>query len=154
MLSFLFSFLLPLAASDAVTGAIEQAQALAVKKQRQAATTSLKQALETLPAPIKSRGKIVESIHAISKIFFTDKGQKDFEVGQATLWENPDLALVSLRASLASEDGNILVQGHIARALLIKHECVDALATLASAREMTPFSSELAILELRALTCQ
>jgi len=133
---------------------VEKAQALALKKNRSEACALLRKSLEEIPAGGKGRGKIVESLHQISKMFFTDKGQKHFEAGQASMWENPDIALNQFRAALELEDQNIQVLGSLARVQLIKQDCDGAMQSLQGARKLNPLSAEPALLELRVYACK
>jgi predicted Zn-dependent protease len=105
------------------------------------------------PAQIRGRSKLIETLHQVSKVFFTDKGQKLFESAQVNLFENPELALGQLREAQGLEDENILVLAQLARAQIIKQDCDSALVTLEMARSLDPHSNEAALLELRALLC-
>lgn len=150
----ILSILFTVHAYAADTAVVEQAQALAKKKNRSEACTVLEEALAKMPPASKSRAKLLESLNQISKMFFTDKGQKEFEAGQATMWDSPDMALNHLKNALANEDKNLLVLNHIARIQLMKQDCDAAAETMSSARKINSHSSETAILELRALLCQ
>ncbi len=149
LLSFVFAYAL-----DPVGIAIDQAQGLAVKKNRKEACEILQRQLRETPGNAKARAKVLESLNHISRMFFTDKGQKEFEAGQASMWETPDIALTHLKTALATEDDNIQVLSAIARIQLMKQDCEGATQSLASARKINNYASEPAILELRALACQ
>jgi len=138
-------------ALDPVQTAIEHAQGLALKKNRQEATASLREAIVQQP---KAKAKLIEALQQISKVFFTDKGQKAFEAGQSLMFDNPDMALQQLKEALAQEDGNLAVLATIAKVQLAKQDCGGAEATLEKARRMNPFASEPAVLEMRTLVCQ
>lgn len=150
----ILSLLLALTASATEPAAIEQAQVLAKKKNRTEACKVLEESLAKMPPPNKARAKVLESLNQISKMFFTDKGQKEFEAGQATMWDSPDMALAHLKTALANEDKNILVLNNMVRIQLMKQDCDAAAETVASARKINSYSSETAILELRTLLCQ
>lgn len=151
-LSVLFTF--ALAALEPGTGAIEQAQALAKKKNRTEACAVLQKSLAETPPAGKSRAKILEALNQISRLFFTDKGQKEFEAGQATMWDSPDMALNHLKSALAIEDENLLILDNIARIQLMKQDCEAAAATVDRAKKINVYASEPAILGLRARVCQ
>jgi predicted Zn-dependent protease len=151
-LIFIFSF--KLWAADPAQPAIEKAQSLALKKNRVEACAVLRRALDELPAGAKSRAKIAEALGQISKMFFTDKGQKFFEAGQSSMWDTPDMALAQFKEALALENQNIQVLDNIARIQLFKQDCDGALQTLDQARKLNPASGESAVLELRALSCK
>jgi hypothetical protein len=140
-------------AAEPLPPAIEQAQALIVKKDRQGAAAVLNKAVEALPAGTKGRAKLVEAMNGLSRVFFTDKGQRLFEAGQAVMFENPDLALNQLREALSLEDENLLILNNIARVQLAKQDCATAQTTLKRARTLNPYAADAAILELRALLC-
>ena len=114
-MSWLSLFLLSLWAADPVSSAIDQAQGLALKNDRQGAARVLSQALESTRPPLRGRARLIEALDSVSKVFITDKGQKLFEAGQSTIFENPDGALSQLREAQALEDGNVLIQNSIAR---------------------------------------
>lgn len=141
------------AATDSITAAIEQAQGLALKKNRKEACAVLNRAYQSTPAQVRSRGKLIENLNQLSKVFFTDKGQKLFESGQVLLFENADLAISQLREAQGLEDENVLVLSNLARAQMIKGDCDGALLNLEMARSLNPFAIEPAVLELRALLC-
>ncbi|NJL25257.1 MAG: tetratricopeptide repeat protein [Calothrix sp. SM1_5_4] len=141
-------------AQDPVAVAIERGQALALKKNRQEACTVLQRALESTPAPAKaSRAKLLEALHGIAKVFFTDKGQRAFEAGRSLMYEAPDMALARFKEALDLESDNIQILDNMARVQLMKPDCPAALATLNRARQMNPWHAEAAVLELRALLC-
>jgi hypothetical protein len=151
-LIFIFSF--KLWAADPAPPAIEKAQTLALKKNRVEACAVLRRTLEELPPAAKSRGKVTEALRQISKMFFTDKGQKIFEAGQSSMWDTPDMALAQFKEALALEDQNIQVLDNIARIQILKQDCDAALQTVGQARKVNPTSGESAVLELRALSCK
>lgn len=141
------------AATDSISTTIENAQSLALKKNRKEACALLNRAYQSTPSQIRGRGKILETLNHISKVFFTDKGQKLFEAGQVMLFENVDMALTQLREAQTLEDENILILSNIARAQIIKGECDGALLNLQMARSLNPFATEPAVLELKSLVC-
>jgi hypothetical protein len=152
LLTILFIF--NLSASDLVTTAIESAQAQARKKNRQAAATILKNAIQETANSPKLKSRLQESLNNVGKVFFTDKGQRLFEAAQSSAYDNPDLALGQFREALKLEDDNILVLTNIARVQLAKQDCAGALLTLDRARQLNESASEPAVLELRGLICQ
>ena len=150
---YVFFFLITKAAAlDSATPIIEQAHAHALKKNRQEACAILQKAATATPSA-KVRAKLTESLGQIAKVFFTDKAQKAYESAQSSIWENPDIALTQLRLALELEDGNILIQGSIARVQLLKSDCEGALTTAQAAQKVDPFDADSAALELRALAC-
>lgn len=144
----LFSF--QLWASDP----IEQAQSLALKKNRDEACAVLRHHLEESPAGSKSRGKTADALNHIAKMFFTDKGQKTFEAAQAAMWDSPDVSLTQFKEALALEDQNIQIMNNIARIQILKQDCDGAAQSLAVARKLNPWAGDSAVLELRALSCK
>ena len=153
LLTFFLALPFPAFALDAVGAAIEQAQGLAVKKNRAEACATLQRAIAANSPSAKARGKLIESLNHISRVFFTDKGQKSFEAAQAMMWETPDLALRELQAALKLEDGNLQVLDNIARVQIARSECDAALKSTESARALNPFAADSALLEMRALVC-
>lgn len=141
------------AAPDPIAVAVEQAQSLALKKNRKEACAVLNRAYQSNPAQVRARAKLIENLNQLSRVFFTDKGQKLFESGQVLLFENADMAITQLREAQGLEDENILVLANLARAQMIKGECDSALLNLEMARSLNPFAIEPAVLELRALHC-
>ena len=141
-------------ATDPSASAIEKAQALVLKKNRVEACAVLRRAWGELPAYSKARIKISEALNQISKMFFTDKGQKIFEAGQASMWITPDMALAQFNEALALEDKNIQVLNNLARVQLIKQDCDGAIQSLLTARTLNPAAADSAVLELRAYQCK
>lgn len=155
-LLIIFSLFLsfPAWSAEPVQNPIEQAQALAIKKNRLEASTVLLRAITALPSGAKSRAKMIEALNTIARVFFTDKGQKLFEVGQSMMFETPDVALSRYREALALEDNNILVLNSIARVQISKQDCAGGLATLKSSNAISPFYADTVVLELRAHVCE
>ncbi len=154
ILSFNLFFAFAAPAIDAVSSAVEQAQALALKKNRVDACSVLNRAWQDQPAGGKGRLKLAEALKQISRMFFTDKGQKIFEAGQSSMWDTPDMALAQFKDALNLEDHNLQVLNNIARIQMIKLDCEGAVQTLSDARKMNPTDGESAVLELRALSCK
>lgn len=140
--------------ADPVTSAVEEAQGLALKKNRQEAAQVLNKAIEAAAPPLRGRSRLIDVQAGIAKVFFTDKGQKLYELGQSTMYESPDLAMNQYKEALALEDNNILILDNMARIQLSKGDCAGAVQTLQKARALFPFAPEPAVLELRALVCQ
>ena len=153
MLSFFIVILVRAFALDPIGSAVDQAQALALQKNRVEACAVLQRALQVSPVGPRGRAKLNDSLAQISKVFFTDKAQKAYESGQSLMWENPDLALTQFKSALELEDGNILILGSIARVLLIKQDCEGALASALSAQKIHPYDADSSGLELKALAC-
>ena len=141
-------------AADPVAAAIELAQSAAIRKNRAEATGILNKAIAAAAPPLRGRARLIETQSAIAKVFFTDKGQRLYESGQSTMYDNPDSAMNQYKEALALEDNNILIIDNMARVQLAKQDCGGAVTTLQKARALYPFAPEPAILELRALICQ
>lgn len=141
-------------ALDAPAAAIEQAQAQALRKNRIAAAKILTQAAQEPGTSNKSKARLQEALNTLSKVFFTDKGQKLFEAAQSAMYENPDLALGQYREALKLEDDNVQILSNMARVQLAKQDCPGALTTLERARALNNGLAEPAVLELRTLICQ
>ena len=141
-------------AADPVTTAIDQSQSLALKKDRQKAAAVLSQAIGETRPPLKGRARLIETLDNIAKVFFTDKGQKLFELGQSAMFENPEMALGQYREALTLEGDNILILDSIAKVQLGKADCAGAATTVQKARALDPYAGEPAVLELRTLVCQ
>lgn len=139
-------------AIDPTGNAVEQAQALAMKKNRKEACAILVNAIET--SPPKSKAKLVDALNNIAKIFFTDNGQKLYELGQSTMFDSPDLALTHFQQALAVEDSNVAILNSVARVHLSKQDCGAAELVLQQARDINPYFGESAILQLRTFVCQ
>lgn len=151
-MQILLSWIISIAcATEGTPSPIEQAHALALLKNRQEASAVLIKAIGS--ATPKSRVKLIDVLNTITKVFFTDKGQRMFEAGQAGMFDSPDLALGQFREALKLEDENILILDNIARVQLQKQDCAGALSTLKTARALNPFLPDPAVLELRALVC-
>lgn len=154
IISALFSLALALdPGNGAGISVIEQAQALALKKNRTEACAVLKRALATSSAPA-ARAKLKEALQQISRVPFTDKGQRNFEGGQAVLFENPELALTQFKDALTLEDGNVAVRLGLARVYVIRNDLDAARTELKLARELNPYDSEVALLDARAMVGQ
>lgn len=154
MLELIFALILPCFAIDTAGHAIEQAQALALKKNRKEASATLQRALAVAPAASAGRSKLQETLAQMSKIFFTDKGQKLFENAQSLMFDNPDLALTQFKDSLALEDDNILILVNMAKIYLSKKDCDTAASFAERARTINPWSPDMTTVELRTLNCQ
>lgn len=151
-MTYIFFFLLAFSANalETASGAIEQAQALAIKKNRREACAILRKSLE---GQGKSRARVLEQLNNISKIFFTDKGQKAYEAGQGEIFENPEVALNHFRQSLVLEDDNLSVLVSLARVSMMKQDCESAAAFIDRARVLNPYDAEAAVFEISALYC-
>jgi len=140
-------------AADPISTAIEQAQGLALKKDRQAALKVLNKAIEAAAPPLKGRAKLIETELSIGKVFVTDKGQRLYESGQSAMFDNPDSALTQYKEALTLEDNNILLLDSVAQVQLAKQDCTGAASTLHDTRLYYPYAAEPALLELRTMIC-
>ena len=148
----LFFTLTTAGAADPVAVTIERAQGLAISKNRVDAAALLRRALESNPSRA-ARTRLREALGQVSRVFFTDKGQRAFETGQTVLFETPDLAAARLREAVALENGNILVRLTLAKYYLLKQDCAAARTEVAASRAMNPDDGDGAALELRTTLC-
>jgi tetratricopeptide (TPR) repeat protein len=151
---FLFLIMSFCLAADPATTAVEHAQSLVLKKNRHEACAVLQNALEAGSLNNSGKQKVRDSLNSISKMFFTDKGQRLFENGQTALFENPDVATTQFRGALQLEDSNILILNGLAKIHLAKKDCEGALGFVEQARILNPWFPETSVLEMRTLICQ
>jgi hypothetical protein len=138
---------------NSATAVIEQAQGLALAKNRREALRILDEALQSPNLTAKNKLRILDAIRNISTLFFTDKGQRLYEAAQTAMFENPDMALTRYREALVMEDSNLLILTGIIHSQLAKLDCNGALQTVHTARMLAPHLTEPALFELRALIC-
>ena len=146
-------FLHRLCVADPAATAIERAQEHTLKKDRARASLVLRRAIEAAPSRA-ARARLGEALAQITRIFFTDRGQQEFESGQTALFETPAAALVHLTEALRHEDGNVAVRLAIARYYLLAQDCSNAATEVAAARQSNPIDGEAAALELRVAICR
>lgn len=141
-------------ALDPISSAIDQAQGLAVKKNRKEACGILQRALVQPSLTVPAKQKLQDSLNQIGRVFFTDKGQKLFETAQSQAFENPDLAVTQYQQALQMEDDNVLILANLAKIQIAKKDCASAAALVERGRALNPYSPELSTVELRTLACQ
>lgn len=141
-------------ALDPAAAAIDQAQALVRKKDRLGACAILNRAFADTPSFAKSnRARLAEALSQMSRIFFSDKGQRAFESGQSMMFENPEMALAQFHEALTNEDHNLALLENIAKIHLLRQECDLAGAEVTKGRALNPLAAEVALLELRLSSC-
>jgi predicted Zn-dependent protease len=142
------------AAVEPWTVAIQEAQKLALAKNRKAATAKLIEAIKIEKPASRARARLLESLKNISEMFFSDKGQRLYETGQSSYFESADTALLRYKEALDVEDSNLTVLTAMARAQLSKKDCASADATLKIAAQINPYSEAVHLLEGKTLLCQ
>lgn len=141
------------ASTDSQLPAVILAQKQALNRDRKGATSKLIEAIKQEKQNQQNKRNLQLALKEISETFFTDKGQRLFETGQAALYDNADLAISKFRQSLDVEDGNISVLLGMARGQLMKKDCAATEATLKQASQINPFDENLKPLRAKALLC-
>jgi hypothetical protein len=140
-------------AADPTAVAIARAQDAAIRKDRAQASSILREALQHTGSRT-ARQRIGEALAQVTRIFFTDQGQRAFETGQTALQDSPEAALPAFREALRLEDGNVAVRLGLARYHLVRQDCAAAASEVAEARRLDPLDGDAAALDLRVMICQ
>ncbi|HEX4922682.1 MAG TPA: hypothetical protein VFV50_01300, partial [Bdellovibrionales bacterium] len=131
---------------------ITAAQNLSLQKDRLQATQILTRALQKEKS-LAARKELLTSLGELSEVFYTEKAQHLFELGESLRFDQPALALERYSESLKLEPGNISVLRAMARAQLALGACDRVSETAAQGLELNPYSEELLLLRAQALSC-
>ncbi len=132
---------------------IEKARNLTLQRDRLQASQVLQRALQKEPKASPAFKEMSRALDELMLLFYTEKGQSLFTQADAAIDSNPKAAIDSYNAALRAEDGNVSVLMALARAHLRLEECAKAEAFIKQAESMNPYSPEVKLLRLQALSC-
>jgi hypothetical protein len=132
---------------------IQDAQKSIVAKNRKAAADRLLHAIREEKFPARGKAKLMESLQALSEVFFTDQGQRLYETGQSLAFENPETATARFHDALQIEDNNVMILLAMARLQLARKDCTAADQSLTSAAAINPFDDTSRFLRAKVLLC-
>ena len=96
---------------------------------------------------------LTKALSDLTTVFYTEKAQSVFSVGEANVESKPKDAVESFQEALRIEDGNVTILKALARVQLSLGDCEKADATLRSAEALDPYSAEVKLLNLQSLAC-
>jgi tetratricopeptide (TPR) repeat protein len=104
-------------------GAITQIQNKILKKDRTGAFKLARELRREFISQDKNLAIFDAEVERAGTLFFTEKGQKDFETAESMYFSLNDNALTNYKSALEGEDGNLLVLSSLAKYYLAKAEC-------------------------------
>ncbi len=155
-----FAFALSLSLSAAFAGeknhpeniAISSAQELFLKKKRQLALRLLLKS-----PPQLSQSKMREGWQSVAQDmatrFFTDQGQKSYELGVSQLPRNLRTAEAHFKEAKEIEDGNLDVDLGLLRAQIMSEECQNAKITLLAVKPLILIAPQISDYEVQIAIC-
>jgi hypothetical protein len=151
----LFSILLGNLAAEAVTVSkpVISARQLILKKDRIGALQVLASALEKDIHKQNPRTELIREMDRLSKVFFTEDGQKNFELAESLLYLGKPGAAEKYEEALKLENMNAEVLMGLARARLSEGNCSAASHAVTELEKINPHLAEKKILKLKAEIC-
>ncbi len=130
---------------------ILKAQNLSLQKDRLQATKILVRALTREKGA--SRKELIQVLKELSEVFYTDKGQQTFELGQSVKDSSLPSALDSYAEALALEPNNTSALKALARGNLALAQCDRSLDYTTQGLQINPFDDELILLKAQGGIC-
>ncbi|MEQ1876761.1 MAG: hypothetical protein ABL958_08945 [Bdellovibrionia bacterium] len=131
---------------------IAVAQNQSLQKDRLLATQTLVRALKKEKSLV-ARRELLSALNDLSEIFYSDKTQQLFELGESLRFDSPQGALERYNEALKLEPGNVSVLKGIGRAQLTLGTCERVIEVTQQALDIHPFSDDLQLLRAQALSC-
>lgn len=132
---------------------IQKAQNLTLQRDRLQASQILVRALGRETRGSAAFKDMTKALSELSTVFYTEKAQSVFNVGESALATRPRDAIDSFQEALRLEDGNVTVLKALARAQLSLGDCDKAETSVRAAETIDPYSSEVQLLSLQTLAC-
>ena len=131
---------------------IAVAQNKSLAKDRLPATQTLILALKKEKSLV-ARKELLSALTDLSEVFYSDKAQQLFELGESLRFDSPQTALEKYGEALKLEPGNVSILRGIGRAQLALGTCEKVSDVAQQAMEMNPFADDLQLLRAQALSC-
>jgi tetratricopeptide (TPR) repeat protein len=128
------------------------AQNLSLQRDRIQATQLLVRGLKKEKSTV-ARKELIRVLNELSDVFYTDKAQQLFELGESLRFENPQMALDRYNEALKIEPGNLNIIRGIGRAQLALGVCDKVSEMAQTAFDMNPFADDLVLMRAQALSC-
>jgi hypothetical protein len=128
--------------------AISQARKSILKKDRSAALKILADARATVGGT-----NIDREAERMGSIFFTERSQRDYELGESLLYSGSDKAKAKYLEAKEGEGQNFLINSGLIRVDLATKDCSSAASVLAAANEEWPYWVEYRWLALLIKEC-
>lgn len=132
---------------------ILKAQNLTLQRDRLQASQILIRAIQRESKGNAAYKDLTRALTELTTVFYTEKAQSVFSVGEAAVAEKPRDAIESFQEALRLEDGNVTILKSLARTQLILDECEKAETSVRSAEAVDPYSPEIKLLSLQLLAC-
>lgn len=132
---------------------IQKAQNLTLQRDRLQASQILVRALNRETRGSAAFKEMTKALSELSTLFYTEKAQSVFSVGESAETLRPRDAIDSFQEALRLEDGNVTILKSLARVQLTLGDCDKAETSVKAAEAIDPFSSEVQLLNLQVLAC-
>ncbi|MGE3973148.1 MAG: tetratricopeptide repeat protein [Bdellovibrionales bacterium] len=151
MVGFFLSAVAPAATQETYRDIIDKAKNLSLQKDRLQATKTLIRAAQKEKGV--ARKELIQTLQELSEIFYTEKGQQLFELGQSLKYGATPDAIERFQDSLALEPSNVQVLKALARAHLSQNTCEKLPELVQQLTESNPFEEEHVLLRLQSAQC-
>jgi predicted Zn-dependent protease len=128
------------------------AQNLSLQKDRLQATQILNRALQKEKS-LLARKELLSALGELSEVFFTEKTQQLFELGESLRFESPQSALDRYNEALKIEPGNVSILKAIGKTQLALGTCDKVLDMTQQALDMNAYAEDVQLLRAQALSC-
>jgi hypothetical protein len=132
---------------------ILKAQNLTLQRDRLQASQILIRAIQRETKGNNAYKDLTRALTELTTVFYTEKAQSVFSVGEAAVETKPREAIESFQEALRLEEGNVTVLKSLARTQLVLNECEKAEISIRSAEGVDPYSPEVKLLGLQLLAC-
>ncbi len=132
---------------------ILKAQNLTLQRDRLQASQILLRGIQRETRGSQAHKELVKALGELSSVFYSEKAQSAFSVGEAAAEARPREAIEHFQEALRLEDGNVSILKAIARAHLALAECEKADTQVKAAEAIDPHSPEVKLLSLQTLAC-
>ena len=132
---------------------IAKAQNLTLQRDRLQASQVLLRAIEREPKNSVAYKELVKALDELTSVFYTERAQAAFIVGEGALETKPKEAIDSFQDALRLEEANVAVLKALARTYLVLDDCDKAEGHLKTAEGLNPISPEILLLRLQTASC-
>jgi tetratricopeptide (TPR) repeat protein len=132
---------------------IQKAKNLTLQHDRIQATQVLIRGIRHRLVSQKHKAELMKSLRQLSEVFYSEDGQKLFQLGQSLSSSDVTTAISKYEQATTIEKGNVAILRELARSYLRQGNCKKSLQTSEQAQSYNPYAADIVLIVLQSHAC-